>query len=357
MSRRSGRETGSHNGPASSAGDSVASHITSASVLCGSNKFDTWATLVQLDKNVNLSIPSHEAFQDLRELKGLSNRFPAWLGDKASRSGFHAYICEADSGGASELVKYRNERELKVPQVQCGKYNVEKTKADGVMYLDVPDFGPYQHIELNTPATAFLQKGFGDNLYVVHCVAEFKREEDGSNQGMMGMVSGLYQRAVLQMPGQFVFGVLHSEKVLFKVVAGIWQGDKIRLYEIGSYNLVDPIAALRFYLVVRGIQRLGSSYEQELRSSAEALSAQVMNNPPSREWHPPRVGSIGEDLNEDQQPPHQGGTNTQQETPGQQRARHKVQSYLENTSSISEFLPVDRPPTPPIDLPSAETSP
>ncbi|CUA69598.1 hypothetical protein RSOLAG22IIIB_03969 [Rhizoctonia solani] len=422
MSRR-GLETGSHNEPVSS-GNSTASHITSASAFCASSQFDIWATLVQLDKNVNSSIPSHENFQPLEDLKNLSNQFPAWLGDNHSSKfqyilpscndiateirtelagkptalqndvnlhlgslqavlnacrhmqllGHHSrrpteadrrhsldalftHICESDNGDNGELVKYSCEQELKLPQAQFGKCNVTKTKAGGVMYLDVPDFAPYQQSRMKAPATAFYHKGLVDNLQVVDCVAEFKREDDGSNQGMMAMVSGLYQRAVLQMPGQFVFGVLHSEEVFFKVVAGIWQENKIQLYEIGSYSLADPTEALQLYLVLRGIHHLGGLYDQELRSSAEVLSARVRENPPSREWHPPRMGSIDGDVSEDQQPSHQRGTSIQQETPGQRHAHDRVQSYLETISSLSEFLAVDRPPTPLTDLPSAAAGP
>ncbi|CAE6525136.1 unnamed protein product [Rhizoctonia solani] len=78
MSRRSGRGTGSHNQPASS-GNSTASDITSASVLCSSSQFQTWATKVRLNSKVNSSIPSHQTFQPLRDLKSMSNGFPAWL--------------------------------------------------------------------------------------------------------------------------------------------------------------------------------------------------------------------------------------------------------------------------------------
>ncbi|CUA67688.1 hypothetical protein RSOLAG22IIIB_13526 [Rhizoctonia solani] len=421
MSRR-GLETGSHNEPVSS-GNSTASDITSASALCA-NSLRTWATIVGLNINVDTSIPSHQAFQPLEDLKNLSNRFPAWLGDNHSSKfqyivpscndiatkirtelagkptalqndvelhlgslqavlnacrhmqllGHHSrrpteadrrhpldalftHICESDNGDNGNLVKYSGEQELKLPQAQFGRFDVEKTRAHGVMYLDVPDFAPYQQSRMKAPATAFYHKGLVDNLQVVHCVAEFKREDDGSNQAMMAMVSGLYQRAVLQMPGQFVFGVLHSEEVFFKVVAGIWQENKIRLYEIGLYSLAEPTEALQLYLVLRGIHRLASSYLQELRSSAQVLSARVRDNPPPTVWYPPRIGSIDEDLSEGQQTTHQGGAITQQETPGQRHAHDRVRSYLETISSLSEFLAVDRPPTPPIDLPSAAAGP
>ncbi|CUA76942.1 hypothetical protein RSOLAG22IIIB_06406 [Rhizoctonia solani] len=406
-SRRSGRGTGSHNEPASS-GNSTASDVTSASVLCSSPQFQTWATKVRLNSKVNSSIPSHPTFQPLRDLKNLSNGFPTWLTDanllqpqlifealhadttelrdelirrqndpkesinlhlhndiklhlfslqiilnachhmrllgthtrkpteadrRHSLDTLLAHICEMDNDNAGVSAKYSTDQELKLPLVSLENCNVIKVKADDVMYLDVPNFAPYHHGEMQIPAKAFCQKGLPDILQVIHCVAKFKREEDGSHQGMTAMVSGLYQRAVLQMPGQFVFGVFHSQMVIFKVVAGIWQDGKIQLYEIGSYSLTIPIHALQLYFVLRGIHRLAGSYDRELRSAANALLAQVMNNPPLPEWHPPRMGSIDEDLNEDQQPPHQGGTNTQQETRGQRRARHKVQSYLENTRS------------------------
>ncbi|CAE6436743.1 unnamed protein product [Rhizoctonia solani] len=310
MSRRS-RGTGSHNEPASS-DNSTVSDITSASVPCSSPQFQTWATRVRLNSKVNSSIPSHQTFEPLRDLKNQSNRFPAWLTnanlpqsqftpealhadttelrDELIRRqndpneviilhdntkldlfslhvilnachhmrllGTHtrkpteadrrhsldtllAHICEIDNGNANVSAKYSAEQELKLPFVSLENCNVTKVKADGVMYLDVPNFAPYHHAEMQIPARAFHHKGPVDILQVIHCAAEFKREEDGSHQGMTAMVSGLYQRAVLRMPKQFVFGVFHSKTVLFKVVAGIWQGGKVSQSRIPCDDMVE----------------------------------------------------------------------------------------------------------------------
>ncbi|CAE6473377.1 unnamed protein product [Rhizoctonia solani] len=377
-----------------------------------------WATAVGLDKDIKSSIPSSPTFQHLRDLKDLSNQFPAWLADanspqfqfvspahrtvaneicthlasrrlanptsfcndvdlqltslvviliicqhmgslathsmkpteadrRHSLDTLLAYICEADSSDTS--VQYSAEQELKLPEAPFQNYNVTKTKADGVLRVGVPNFLPYvAHANMGVAATAFCHKAIDDTLQLVHCAVEFKREGDGSNQAMMAMVSGLYQRRVLQMSGQFVFGVLHSEKTRFRVVAGIWQENNIQLYEIGSYSMLFPAQAVQFYLVLRGIHRRASSYVQELRESQQNLTSQVLNNPPPAVWYPPRMGRIPEDPNESgQKPPHQGGANTQQETPEQRYARRKVQSYLKTTSSLTEFLPVDLPPDAP----------
>ncbi|CAE6493550.1 unnamed protein product [Rhizoctonia solani] len=238
-----------------------------------------------------------------------------------------AYICEVDHNEAP--VSYCAEQELKLPQAPFGNYNVSKTKADGVIYLDVAKFRPYvTHSDMAIAATAFCEEGPGEVLQIVHCVAKFEREEDGSHQAMMAMVSGLYQRRVLQMPGQFVFGVFHFRRIHFRVVAGVWQGDTIQLYEIGQYSIIIPMQAIQLYLVLRGIHRLGTSYLDELQWSTLDLASRIMAHPPPSVWLPVRVGSIQENLNE----PHQGGGNTQQETPEQRHARRKVASYLQSIS-------------------------
>ncbi|KAH7327574.1 hypothetical protein B0J17DRAFT_214363 [Rhizoctonia solani] len=93
------------------------------------------------------------------------------------------------------------------------------------------------------------------NLIVVHCVVEYERTNDGANQTMMGLFSGLYQWKVLNMPSHFVLGVIQDDKDFFQVVAAAWRNGHINVYKIGGYILTSPIYAVRLCLVFRRVKK------------------------------------------------------------------------------------------------------
>ncbi|CAE7220744.1 unnamed protein product [Rhizoctonia solani] len=322
---------------------------TSEPTLCFTlAEFHQWAAMVGLDTNIK-PIPETEAHQKLRDLINLSNQFPIQLTIENSpefqfipatlkpiadrlRSALldvkrsnpthfsdtvkvephilYAIIsaCEHAQSlidtGSSEATKrillnnlliqlcqtrddlilnYELERELKLPETQVGDFAVTEIIAD-VMYLHIPDFRTYGADEALRHAASAIHSN-SDNLQVVHCVAGLK-QTDSSHQCMMGIISGLYQRIVLDAPGHYIFGIFRFNEVFLQIVAGIWQDNKVHLYDLGQYSIIDPVQLLRFSLVARGIQDLGKLYAQELLDSDERLHAQVMNNPPSRTWVP-----------------------------------------------------------------------
>ncbi|KDN41904.1 hypothetical protein RSAG8_07121, partial [Rhizoctonia solani AG-8 WAC10335] len=251
--------------------------------------------------------------------------------------------------------RFSTEQELKLPKAPFGNFDVTKTKSDGVLYLEVPNYTPYcASAGMQIASSAFVPD-IPTHLKVVHCVAEFKRDISGVNQTMMGMVSGLYQKRVLGVPEQFTFGMFRFQKVFLQIVAGVWQADeRIHIYQIGQYSMMDPVQTLQFYLALRAIERLASSYRDQLRASERRLATHIWANPPAAEWLPVRMESIMEHPNEfDGQAQHAGGANAQTETNEQCESRDKVLSYLSRTSDQYTFLPVDLPPTPPIDPPGS----
>ncbi|CAE7077660.1 unnamed protein product [Rhizoctonia solani] len=64
--------------------EEVASLITNASVLAFKSEFTQWASLVRLDPDIRSRIPPDPAFQAIRDIRNLSNRFPTWLTDPDS---------------------------------------------------------------------------------------------------------------------------------------------------------------------------------------------------------------------------------------------------------------------------------
>ncbi|KDN36403.1 hypothetical protein RSAG8_10857, partial [Rhizoctonia solani AG-8 WAC10335] len=352
-----------------------------------SNRFPNWLTVADSPQfaqiPTGLRTASNRLFSDLSEIKisnpeqfhdgddltlsellailqacnhtrRLSNRLgkPTEMDGRFVLDSLLNHLCECDEDA---LLEYSTEQELKLPRAPFGKFDATKTKPDGLLYLEIPDYKPYDLTShVRTALSAFVPD-IPTHLRVVHCVAEFKREASGAKQAIMGIVSGVWQKRVLKVPGQFTFGVFHHEKVFLYLVAGVWQADeKIHLYEIGQYTTLDPVRTLQFYLALQAIQRLAVSYRDQLRASERSLAAHASANPPAAEWSVIRMESVTEHPNEfDGQTPHAGGANAQTETNEQCENRDKVLSYLSRTSDQYGFLPVDLPPTPPIDPPAS----
>ncbi|CAE7090647.1 unnamed protein product [Rhizoctonia solani] len=270
------------------------------------------------------------------------------------------HVCESDK---NLVVQYSNEQELKLPQAKVGCYNVTNTIVDGVMFVEVTAFKPYlANYEMRVAATALGPKT-PKHLRVVHCVTGFKRS-NGANQAIMGVVSGIYQKRILGVPGQFTFGVFQYQKSFLEIFAGIWRSDesKIKLYKVGSYSLDDPIQVVQFYLAIREIKQIASVYLAQLRESEKNLAKQVLTNPPAVKWDLFRMANLLEDHAESRdQTQHAGGFSSQEisrrlvldSLPALEKsyARKRVLSYLESISDPSVFMPVDVPRTPPIDSP------
>ncbi|CAE6472973.1 unnamed protein product [Rhizoctonia solani] len=134
------------------------------------------------------------------------------------------HVCESDK---NLVVQYSNEQELKLPRAKVGCYNVTNTIVDGVMFVEVTAFKPYlANYEMQVAATALGPKT-PKHLRVVHCVTGFKRS-NGANQAIMGVVSGIYQKRILGVPGQFTFGVFQYQKSFLEIFAGIWRSDEVK---------------------------------------------------------------------------------------------------------------------------------
>ncbi|CUA76313.1 Nephrocystin-3 [Homo sapiens] [Rhizoctonia solani] len=265
-----------------------------------------------------------------------------------------AHICEGDG---DYIVKYGTEQKLKLPKATG--FDVLTTTADGVIYLDIPCYQPYEaSSELREFGSAFVP-GLPNRLKVVHCVAEYKRggSASGMNRALMGIVSGLYQKKVLSIAHQLVFGVFHVQVDVLQVIAGFWQDGWIRLYKIGEYSVRNPASSVQLYLVIRGIRQLGQFYAQELRELEQELEIRLMSQPPVNEWAMDRMNNIPEDPNEpytqthDGNEPNASGLGDQLSNLGHWDGHDKVFAYLKSmsdsdSSSSGEYNDDPQSPSP-----------
>ncbi|CAE7077640.1 unnamed protein product [Rhizoctonia solani] len=397
--------------------ESVLSQITAASDLGSKPDFTLWASLVGLDPDIQSEIPSNAAFQVIRDIQNLSNRFPTWLTDPDSAQfkhipeTYHPLIndlcstllaaknldpgrfheddfwlycaisiilqachhnmmlgrhdidpserdmrfmidCLLDdfcSSAEDRVVRYSINQDLKLPQARFGKYNVTNTKAGGSMLVEVTNFEPYRA----NPETQIVATELGPeiprHLQVVHCVVGFQGQSSGKNRAMMGLVSAIHQKRALGVPEQFTFGVFQRQVHFLQVFAGAWQAgeSKIKLYDIGTYLLSNPVDAIRFYLVFRAIEQLAGVYLEQLRQSEQELMSRVTANLPVVDWTPFGMENV---LGAPSEPGAAHGTALELLPAFEQRDTYnRVLSYLESISDSSTFLPVDLPPTPPIE--------
>lgn len=73
----------------------------------------------------------------------------------------------------------------------------------------------------------------------------------------------------------------------------------------------NPASSVQFYLVIRGIRKLGQFYAQELRELEQELEIRLISQPPVNEWAKDSMNNISEDPNELYTQTHDGnGPNT-----------------------------------------------
>ncbi|EUC55206.1 hypothetical protein RSOL_100900 [Rhizoctonia solani AG-3 Rhs1AP] len=218
------------------------------------------------------------------------------------------HLCEYDENTS---FKYSTEQYVKLPNAENEKFHVSNTKADGVLYLDIPDFPAYlANAEFREIGSAFIP-GRRANLEVIHCITKFKRGGSGKNQALMGIVSGLYQKKVLNVAHQLVFGIFQHQQDFLQVVAGAWRDNRIQVYNVGSYSLSNPVHTVRLYLVLRGIRKLAHTYLGQLRESQTQLEYEVESSPPVDEWAKDRMDTPNENSSKmDSHVLHDGGRQT-----------------------------------------------
>ncbi|KEP52541.1 putative lactonase domain protein [Rhizoctonia solani 123E] len=215
-------------------------------------------------------------------------------------------------GDGDEFLVYSTEQKLRLPATSSTKANVVTTTADGVSSLDIIEFDPYTiHIDYRESMSAFSTKNPTLHLILVHCVVEYKRLGVGENQMKMGMVSALYQKKVLGIHNQFVFGIFQFNKDGLQVVAGIWEADTIKLYNVGKYSLRHPGSLVELYLVLRGMKRLAADYRKELLNSSKTLRGVFKTNPPVNEWATRDTNTIHELPEETDDEPQHGDSHFQ----------------------------------------------
>ncbi|CAE6482904.1 unnamed protein product [Rhizoctonia solani] len=247
------------------------------------------------------------------------------------------HICDYDE---NTFFKYGTEQYVKLPKAENKRFHVSNTKADGVLYLDIPDFPAYlANAGFREVGSAFIP-GRRVNLEVIHCITKFKRDGSGKNQALMGIVSGLYQKKVLNMAHQLVFGIFQHQKDFLQVVAGAWRDNRIHVYNVGSYSLSNPLHTVRLYLVLRGIRKLAHTYLEQLRESQEQLEYQVETSPPVDEWAKDRMNSsYGNSSEMDNQALHGAGRQTEQDSKpsalGGWKSHDELISYLQSIKRMA----------------------
>ncbi|CUA74797.1 hypothetical protein RSOLAG22IIIB_11489 [Rhizoctonia solani] len=312
---------------------------------------------VNPDKDKELYCSIGTIFQSCLHVKVLLMRQnPTEMDRRISIDTLIAHICEGDG---DDIVQYSTEQKLKLPKPR--DFNVLTTTADGVMYLDLAGFDPYDmNAELRELGSSFVP-GSIKSLQVVHCVAEYKRGGGGTNQALMGIVSGLYQKKVLGIPHQPVFGIFHHAVDIVQVLAGVWQNGWIRLYQVGSYSFRHPRQAVQFYLVIRGIRNLGKTYYEELRNSEQEIAFRIEDRKPVDEWAIDRMGSISEHNEPDSHIPGRNGPNSQSGLAhnlsilGHWDTRDRVLSYLDSMSDNVDY-PESPPPYTTVPSPNRDKS-
>ncbi|CAE7187319.1 unnamed protein product [Rhizoctonia solani] len=220
------------------------------------------------------------------------------------------YSCDADE---DELLVYSTEQKLKLPSAKSSQpsnqVDVTSTTADGVISLDLIGFEPYSFSDLQLQAllSAFSTKPPTSNLILVHLVAEYKCDGNGENQMKMGMVSALYQKKMIGIQGQFVFGLFQFMGNRLGVVAGIWQDGTINFYRVGNYLRQNLASLVELYFLLRAVKRLAAKYKTELEQSSNELANRIEANPPADEWATRDTDTIYEAPEEPTDEPQQGG--------------------------------------------------
>ncbi|KAJ1299565.1 hypothetical protein OPQ81_011972 [Rhizoctonia solani] len=316
--------------------------------------FRAWARAVNLNPNIWETIPADDVFEPIRKIQSASTKYPLWLTDENSpqlkyiprkfhpsyaededrdlcaailiilQSHHHHKAALAFPGDPTEMdmrigidniishiydvedtnyIGYWTERDLKLPSNHSS--NIATTTTDGFSFFISPDYDTYARMpQMIEAVTACSAPGASKDLIVVHCVVEYKRTSSGANQAMMGLVSGLYQRKALDQRDHFVFGIFQDDRDLISVVAAIWRKDDpdIQVYLIGKYSLRNPIAAVQFYFVLRGIKDIARTYNEEIDKSWKALTRAVIAGAPKAVWVRKPMASIQENARNSEAP-------------------------------------------------------
>ncbi|CAE6531138.1 unnamed protein product [Rhizoctonia solani] len=131
-------------------------------------------------------------------------------------------------------IQYCTERVLKLPKGRSD-INVATTSPNGVGLLVLSRLEPYLMNSKIMKALTAYGKEIHERLVIIHCLVGYKLWS--ANQVMMDLVSGLYQKNVLQMTDQFVFGVFQDDARYFVIVAAAWRDGNIRVYKIAEHSL------------------------------------------------------------------------------------------------------------------------
>ncbi|KAF8599453.1 hypothetical protein BDV93DRAFT_526115 [Ceratobasidium sp. AG-I] len=167
----------------------------------------------------------------------------------------------------STPMAYCLERELKLPKLNVKGVEVQSTKPDALVLLEFDWLQGYESAEdtLREQYSCLRQQTSRLLLRVVHWLVEYKRAASGTNQALMGLVSGLNQRLALGIRDQFVFATIRHAHDQVRVVAAIWKGQMIQVYHLATYSLIYPLDVVRLYLLHRAIKIQGVEYSAQIR--------------------------------------------------------------------------------------------
>ncbi|QRV77448.1 hypothetical protein RhiJN_05463 [Ceratobasidium sp. AG-Ba] len=201
-------------------------------------------------------------------------------------------------------IHHSHECLLKVPEVPP-PVRIASVKPDAADMILFPTLRGYDSVTGPQLSCHYLSSQ-PLTLLVVHCVTEYKSlDAKGDCQALVAIVSAMYQRLALGFDKHLIFGIIHSYGVDYRVVAAVWRDDKINIYHLGSFHLQVPPSALRFYLLMREIRKLGNEYREEImqagrRSPFSTITIESIPkawapfNPKSTGRNPGPLENIGE---------------------------------------------------------------
>ncbi|QRV93411.1 hypothetical protein RhiJN_21429 [Ceratobasidium sp. AG-Ba] len=173
-----------------------------------------------------------------------------------------------DDGGA---IVHRLQRSLKLPKagVTPAISSIQPDALDVIRLPEIRAYGEDNCVELSCYSGSKVPRV----LHIVHCVTEYESlGVDGERQTLMGIASAMHHRLALGFDDQLVFGIIHTKIADFRVVAAAWQEGQIVVYNLDRFKLQVPIEALRFYLLIREIKRIGLGYCDAIEMAGSNLS-------------------------------------------------------------------------------------
>lgn len=122
----------------------------------------------------------------------------------------------------------RVERQLKLPPTNLENVSVRSVTPDAVDLIGFPDHPAYRDsLKARESLSCFYQLEPPERLFVIHCVSDYNRSSAAQSKALVGMVAGLYQRRLLGMTNQFVFGLIRRSVHFLQVVAASWHQGKV----------------------------------------------------------------------------------------------------------------------------------